>query len=44
MRGSRRLSDDPELIGVGPIHYEVIEPYQRVRFRCEPNEQVPIAF
>jgi hypothetical protein len=44
VRGSRRLSDDPERIAVGPIRYEVIEPYQRVRFRCEPNEIVPVAF
>ena len=44
VRGSRRLSDDPERIGVGPIRYEVIEPYKRVRFRCEPNDIVPVAF
>jgi len=44
VRGSRRLSDDPERIGAGPVQYEVIEPYQRVRFRCEPNDIVPIAF
>src|SRR6478672_12537729 len=27
VRGSRRLSDAPDRIGVGPIDYEVIEPY-----------------
>ena len=44
VRGSRRLSDDPERIGVGPVQYDVLEPFQRVRFRCEPNDVVPIAF
>ena len=32
VRASRRLSDDPDRIGAGPIDYEVIEPYRRVRF------------
>ena len=44
VRGSRRLSDDPERIGVGPVHYDVLEPFRRVRFRCEPNDVVPVAF
>ena len=44
VRGSRRLSDDPEVIGVGPIRYEVLEPYRRVRFSCAANEVVPVAF
>jgi hypothetical protein len=44
VRGSRRLSDDPELLGVGPVQYDVIEPFRRVRFRCEPNDVVPVAF
>jgi len=44
VRGSRRLSDDPDRLGAGPVQYDVIEPYQRVRFRCEPNDVVPIAF
>jgi hypothetical protein len=44
VRGSRRLSDDPERLGAGPVHYEVIEPFERIRFRCEPNEVVPVAF
>ena len=44
VRGSRRLSDDPERLGVGPVQYDVIEPFRRVRFRCEPNDVVPIAF
>src|SRR3954449_5959816 len=31
VRGSRRLSDDPGLLGAGPIGYEVLEPYRTVR-------------
>jgi hypothetical protein len=44
VRGSRRLSDDPDRLGAGPVHYDVIEPFTRVRFRCEPNDVVPVAF
>jgi len=44
VRGSRRLSDEPDRIGVGPIQYDVLEPFARVRFRCEPNDVVPVAF
>jgi hypothetical protein len=44
VRGSRRLSDDADVIGVGPIRYEVLEPYRRVRFSCAPNDVVAVAF
>ena len=44
VRGSRRLFPAPDLGAVGPIHYEVLEPMQRVRFRLEENECQPIAF
>jgi len=44
VRGSRRLSDAPDRIGVGPIDYEVIEPFRSVRFACAANDVVPIAF
>jgi hypothetical protein len=44
VRGSRRLADDPSSLCVGPIQYEVVEPLKRVRFACEPNLHVPIAF
>ena len=44
VRGSRRLSDDPGTLGVGPIRYEVLEPYRRVRFACAPNDVVPVSF
>jgi hypothetical protein len=44
VRASRRLSDDVDRLGAGPLHYDVLEPYRRIRFRCEPNDVVPIAF
>jgi hypothetical protein len=44
VRGSRRLSDAPDRVGVGPIDYEVVEPYRHVRFTCAANDAVPIAF
>ena len=44
VRGSRRLSDDPERVGVGPIQYDVLEPFKRVSFRCDANDIVPVAF
>jgi len=44
VRGSRRLSDAPDRIGVGPIDYEVLDPFRRVRFACAANDVVPIAF
>jgi hypothetical protein len=44
VRGSRRLSDAPDRVGVGPIDYEILEPYRRVRFACAANDIVPIAF
>ncbi len=44
VRASRRLSDEPDRIGAGPIDYEVVEPHRRVRFACAANDVVPIAF
>ena len=44
VRGSRRLSDDQELLGAGPIRYEVLEPLKTVRFSLEANDTQPIAF
>jgi hypothetical protein len=44
VRASRRLSPTPEVTAVGPIHYEIVEPMQRVRFRLEPNDCQPLAF
>src|SRR3954453_2451352 len=42
VRGSRRLSDDSDVLGAGPIRYEVLEPYRTVRFRLEANDCQPI--
>jgi hypothetical protein len=44
VRGSRRLSDDVETIGVGPIRYDVVDPLRAIRFRCDASDAVPIAF
>jgi len=44
VRASRALHSDPDSTSVGPIHYEVLEPYRKVRFRLEPNAVQPIAF
>ena len=44
VRASRRLSPAIDLTAVGPVHYEVLEPLHRVRFRLEPNEEQPLAF
>jgi hypothetical protein len=44
VRGSRRLADDPDVLGAGPVRYELLEPMRRVRFVCEPNDAMPIAF
>ena len=44
VRASRRLSDEVDRTGAGPLHYDVLEPFRRVRFRCDPNDVVPIAF
>lgn len=44
VRSSRSLASDPEHTVIGPIHYEVVEPLEKVRFRLEPNDCQPIAF
>lgn len=44
VRGSRRLFPSPDDTAVGPIHYVVLEPMRKVRFRLEPNECQPLAF
>ncbi len=44
VRASRSLSSDPEHTRIGPIHYEVVEPLRKVRFRLEANECQPVAF
>jgi len=44
VRASRSLASDPSQTVIGPIHYDVIEPMKRVRFRLDKNEHQPIAF
>lgn len=44
VRASRRLSPEPDKTIVGPIHYEVVEPFKAVRFVLEANDCQPIAF
>jgi hypothetical protein len=44
VRASRELASDPIRTVVGPVHYEVVEPLKKVRFRLEPNDCQPIAF
>src|SRR3954467_11399658 len=44
VRGGRRLCGDADRPGAGPLHYDVLEPYRRVRFRCDANDVVPVAF
>jgi hypothetical protein len=44
VRASRRLSPTPEVIAVGPIRYEILEPMQRVRFQLAANDAQPLAF
>lgn len=44
VRASRELRSAPEDMSVGPVHYEVVEPLEQIRFRLEPNDTQPIAF
>jgi hypothetical protein len=44
VRASRALASDPEQTLVAPLHYEVVEPMKKVRFRLEKNDCQPIAF
>ncbi len=44
VRGSRELHTAPEQTSIGPIHYEIIDPLKKVRFRLEPNDEQPISF
>jgi len=44
VRASRELAPHPERTSVGPIHYEVIEPFRVARFALEANDVVPIRY
>ncbi len=43
-RASRELAADPGTTAVGPITYQVLEPYRRVRFALDANDVVPVRF
>ena len=42
VRASRALASDPEHTVIGPIHYEVVEPLKKVRFRLDENDCQPL--
>ena len=44
VRASRELTPRPDTSSVGPIHYEIVEPLKKVRFRLEENDIQPISF
>jgi len=44
VRASRRLADAPELLGAGPLTYEIVEPLHVIRFALAPNDVLPISF
>jgi len=44
VRASRELAPDPSTPSIGPLHYDVLEPFRRVRFALDPNDAQPIAF
>lgn len=44
VRASRELAADPDTTAVGPITYEVVEPYRRVRFALDENDVLPLRF
>ncbi|MDH4170185.1 MAG: hypothetical protein OEW42_11420 [Acidimicrobiia bacterium] len=44
VRASRELAPEPTTTVIGPLHYEVVEPLRRIRFRLEANDCQPIAF
>jgi hypothetical protein len=44
VRASRELDSAPEVMAVGPVEYEIIDPLKEVRFRLLPNDVQPISF
>lgn len=44
VRANRELRDDPTIMEVGPIKYEIIEPLKKVRYVLEKNDLQPIAY
>ena len=44
VRATRESRDDPGVMDVGPLRYEIIEPLHKVRYVCERNAIQPIAY
>lgn len=44
VRASRGLHLDPARVGVGPLHYDVVDPLSAVRVRLDATDEQPIAF
>ncbi|MGI8755948.1 MAG: hypothetical protein ACR2MB_08825 [Acidimicrobiales bacterium] len=44
VRSSSARSPSTDRISIGPIHYEVLDPMEAVRFRLEANDIVPVSF
>lgn len=44
LRASRELAPHPDLLAVGPLEYEIVEPLRSVRFSLGANEHVPVSF
>ncbi|MGV0790362.1 hypothetical protein [Mycolicibacterium sp. XJ1819] len=44
VRASRELTPVIDAASVGPLHYEIIEPMNQVRFALDENDIVPISF
>jgi len=44
VRASRALASAPEQTVIAPLHYEVVEPMKKVRFRLEKNDCQPVAY
>lgn len=44
VRASRVLSSDPESLGVGPLGYEVLEPFKAIRLTLAENDAQPLRF
>jgi hypothetical protein len=44
VRASRELRDDPTVMSVGPLRYEIIEPLHKVRYVLEKNDVQPISY
>ena len=44
VRASRMLAPAHDSLSVGPIHYEIVEPLQKIRVRLEPTDVQPVSF